>query len=427
MEYVIIGNSVAGIAGAEGIRKQDKQGNITIISDEPYNSYSRPLISYYLADEVDLKKMQYRSQDFYLQNNINCILAKKVKGINCSNNELNLEDSNKINYDKLLIATGGKPIIPPIKGSRKNNIYTFLKLNDAKRISKQINSVKSNKVVILGAGLIGLKVAEALVKKGLEVYVVELAARVLSSILDERSAEIVKDHLQRKGIKFCLQDTITEFIGEENIKGVKLKSGVEINCDLGIIAIGVKPNISPVKDTPIKTNKGILADEHMKTNIDDIYTAGDVCESCDILSGNNNIVPIWPVAYSQGFTAGQNMSGVNKSYKVGFARNSISFFGLSIITAGIINPASNIDHNCEIYQKKSEKSYKKIIVRDNKLIGYILINSGSRAGILTALIKEQLDISEMKDKILDDKFGYLFFSRQFRAKNLYKEVAYDCS
>ena len=280
MEYVIIGNSVAGIAGAEGIRKQDKQGNITIISDEPYNSYSRPLISYYLADEVDLKKMQYRSQDFYLQNNINCILAKKVKGINCSNNELNLEDSNKINYDKLLIATGGKPIIPPIKGSRKNNIYTFLKLNDAKRISKQINSVKSNKVVILGAGLIGLKVAEALVKKGLEVYVVELAARVLSSILDERSAEIVKDHLQRKGIKFCLQDTITEFIGKENIKGVKLKSGVKINCDLGIIAIGVSPNISSVKGTPIKTNKGILADEHRQK----LY--GEVAYVCNRCSGD---------------------------------------------------------------------------------------------------------------------------------------------
>ncbi|MFW5991849.1 MAG: NAD(P)/FAD-dependent oxidoreductase [Halanaerobiaceae bacterium] len=412
MEYLIIGNSAAGIGGVEGIRKCDPGGEIRIISREPYHTYSRPLISYYLAGGVDIEKMKYRPDDFYENNRVDVILNKEVVGLNTDDKKVILENDETYNYDRLLIAAGGSPFIPPIEGTSKNNVYTFLELDDAKEIKKAIDSLTfkgydSGKVIILGAGLIGLKAAEALTKLGLEVSVVELADRILSTILDKEAAAIIQSHLEERGINFYLSDTIKEFIGGREAVGAILKSGTTINCDLAVIAVGVRPNTSLVKDMEIAVNRGILVNDKLETSIEDVYAAGDVCEGYDMLRREKSVIPIWPGAYKEGYTAGQNMAGSKKVYKEGFARNSIGFFGLPMITAGLINPDGN-NGTYDVFTEKSieDKSYRKIIISRNKLMGFIYLNNIDRAGILTGLIKEQKDIRNIKEKILSADFGY---------------------
>ncbi|KXS42591.1 MAG: FAD-dependent pyridine nucleotide-disulfide oxidoreductase, partial [Candidatus Frackibacter sp. T328-2] len=322
LDYVIIGNSAAGIGAVEGIRRVDREGKITIISDEEYSAYSRPLISYYLADKVTQEEMKYRPDEFYNQNNVDAKLGIKVTEVNEDDKKVLLEDDEEVTYDKLLVATGGAPFIPEMKGVNKENISNFIKLDDAKAIASDIKESEAEEVVILGAGLIGLKAAEALIKKGLKVTVVELADRVLSAILDKEAADLVQEHLEEAGINFILEDTIIEFLGDEKVTGVKLKSGQELDCDLAVVAVGVKPNVSIVKGTNVEVNRGLVVNDKLETNIDDIYAAGDVSEGYDMLHEMAGVIPIWPNAYNQGLVAGQNMAGSNESYREGFARNA---------------------------------------------------------------------------------------------------------
>ncbi|MBM7622652.1 NAD(P)/FAD-dependent oxidoreductase [Sporohalobacter salinus] len=419
MDYVIIGNSAAGIGAVEGIREVDSKGRITLISDEPYHTYSRPLISYYLANKANWETMKFRSNDFYAENNVETKLGMKAVGINEADKSVNLANGEKIEFDKLLVATGGTPFIPPIEGVDKNNIYNFIKLDDAKSIAGDIENLETGKVVILGAGLIGLKAAEALFKQGLEVIVVELADQVLNAILDDEAAKLVQQHLEEKGINFIFEDTVTQFLGEDKVTGVRLESEKELDCDLAIVAAGVKPNIEVVEETDIEVNQGIIVNNKLKTSITNIYAAGDVAESNNLVRDIKEVVPIWPDAYNQGWTAGKNMAGVKEDYLECFSRNSIGFFGLPMITAGIIEPESD-DHEVLVTKNEEEKVYKKIILQNDRIIGFIYLNDIDRAGILTGLIKEKQSITEVKDELLADNFGYLSFNKEWRQERLAK-------
>ena len=413
MNYVIVGNSAAGIGGIEGIRMIDKKSNITVISDEKYHTYSRPLISYYLANKVSLDDMKYRKDDFYKENNVQTFFGEKVVSVNKDDKVVELISGKQIDFDKLLLATGANPFIPPITGSDKEGIETFINLDDAKDIGQKIENEEIKEVVILGAGLIGLKAAEALLKLGIKVKVVELADRILSAILDKKSAQIVQSYLEDKGISFILEDTIKEFLGDSKVEGAILESGTELECGLAVIAVGVRANTDIVEGTDIKLNRGIIVDNNLESNIEGIYAAGDVSEGYDLVQDKSSVIPIWPNAYHQGLVAGQNMAGVEKSYQQGFARNSIGFFNLDMITAGVIEAQ---DDDCEVLTTTflEDTSYRKIILKNNRIIGFILLNQIDRAGILTGLIKEQKDVSKFKDELLKPDFGYLSFDKDER-------------
>lgn len=423
MKYLIVGNSAAGIGAVEGIREIDQEGQITLISDENYHTYSRPLISYYLAGNVDIEGMKYRSDDFYRKQNVKTRLGEKVVSLNSAQKCVTLETGEQTNFDKLLLATGGRPFFPLIQGINKENVYSFIKLNDVKVIADRIGNLNSDRgVVILGAGLIGLKAAEALVKLNFKVTVVELADQILSRILDQKAAALVQKHMENEGICFKLADTIEKFEGDKEANSVILKSGLEINCDLAIIAVGVRPQVSIVKDTGIDINKGILVSKKMETSIQDIYAAGDVAEGFNMLAGSAGVIPIWPNAYNQGLTAGKNMAGGKEIYQEGFARNSISFFDLPLITAGIINPEEDKGFQTIVKEDLDvdELKYRKFVLKNDILNGFIFIKEIDRAGIFTGLLKEQKDIGDIKGSLLKDDFGYLSFEQSFRKEKLLK-------
>jgi len=404
-QYIIIGNSAAGISAVEAIRKRDKQSRIMVISDEDYLSYCRCLISYYLAGEVKEDKILYRTENFYKENNVELLLNKKVERVDPKKNRVILEDKSQFNFDSLLIATGSSPKFPETKGIKKRGVFGFRTIKDAQDISGLLPVTKT--ACILGGGLIGLKAAYALKKRNIEVKVIIKSKQVLSQMLDFEAAHFVQRRLEENGMEIILGQDVSEVIGNGDIKAVKLDSGKAIGCSLIIVGKGIMPNIDLVKNTEIKINEGIIVDNLLQTNIPNIYAAGDVCESLDMILGKLSVNALWPVAVEQGKIAGANMAADNTIYDGSLGMNSIEFFGLPVISLGIykVKEGDSSVGELKIRDDKNNR-YKKIILKDNIVQGAILIGDIKNSGIFLRLMRERIDVSALKDRLLDENFGY---------------------
>lgn len=413
MRYVIIGNSAAAVGAVESIRKYDTRNPILMISDEPYHTYSRPLISYYLAGSKEEAGMLYRPKNFYQVNGVETLFGTKALTVDTARKEVYLDNGEKVSFDRLLVATGGKPFIPPIEGAAGEKIYSFIKLDDAKKLKEIAQPGK--KAVVVGGGLIGLKVAEGLLKRGVKVSVVDLAPQVLSSILDSAGAQVVQKHLEKQGMQFHLGTTAKTIQSFGPRKIVGLASGMELTADFMVLAVGVVSNIEIVEGTDIKVNRGIITDDHMRTSVADIYAAGDVAENYDVLLQQQRVIPILPNAYEQGQVAGANMAGREAVYPGGFAKNAVSFFGLSLVTAGLVKATEDSE---EYVAQPGENQYLKIVIRDGRLVGFIRINAVDRAGILTGLMVQQLDVSQLISRLLTPELGLIDLPDNIRRSRL---------
>lgn len=406
MNYVIIGNSTAAIGCIEGIRQIDKTGPITVISKEKYHTYSRPLISYLLSGKTDEERIKYRPNNFYQEMNCQLLTEKTVERILPDEKKVLLEDGGSLSYDKLLVATGSDPFVPAIQGLESvENRFTFMSLDDALAIQKVIT--QSTRVLILGAGLIGLKCAEGIAKKAGHITVVDLADRILPSILDEESSAIVQAHLERQQLEFILSDSVQAFEANSAV----LTSGKKYEFDVLIVAVGVRPNTTLVAEAGGKVQRGIVTDEYCRCTLPDIYAAGDCTESYDITADEARVLALLPNAYMQGECAGINMAGGEKLYTKAIPMNAISFFGLHIITAG-----SYVGR--EYVSNGENSSYKKLVTEDGLLKGYILLGDVARAGIYTALIKEKKPLTSLDFELIKDKPQLMAFSRVEREKML---------
>ena len=409
MRYVIIGNSAAGVAAAEGIRSRDKSGEIVMISEEKFPAYGRPLISYYLLGATDRAHMDYRPSDFYEKNGITLRLGVRAEKIDPVGHTVLLSDGSEIGYDRLLAATGSRSFVPPAEGlSEVKAKYTFMTLADALALEKALS--KKKEVLIVGAGLIGLKCMEGILGRVKKVTVIDMADRVLSSILDEKGSQVVQRQLEARGVRFVLSDSVVRF--EEG--RAKLKSGGEIAFDLLVMAVGVRPNIELVKEAGGKTDRGIVTDEGMRTSLPDVYAAGDCTESSDIASGKRRILALLPNAYRQGYCAGENMAGGDARFGDAMPLNAIGFFGSHILTAGAYEGESFITGEGD--------TYRRFFVKDGVLKGFILIGAPERAGIYTALVRERRSLSEVDFEMLKTEPRLSAFSAEERKKALAAEV-----
>ena len=404
MNYVIIGNSAAAIGTISGIREIDSTGKITVISDENYHTYSRPLISYWLEGKVSDKNIYYRDPDFYEKNGVETILGKKVVKIDADSKSVVLEDGLSVPYDKLMVATGSKPFVPPMNGLDKVHYHTFMSYDSVKEIRSEIK--EGMKVLIIGAGLIGLKAAEALHAYNTKITVVDMADRILPSILDARAGAMMQKHIESKGVTFIL-GTSAEELSEHS---AKLKNGMTVDFDMLIVAVGVRPNTELVSDAGGKVERGIITDLTQKTTLPDVYSAGDCTVSHDASSDTDKILALLPNAYLQGEVAGRNMAGREFNYVNAIPMNAIGFFGMHIITAG--------SYDGEEYVTETENTYKKLVFRDNKLKGYILMGDVARAGIYTSMIKEQIDLGDVDVEMLKEKPQMMMFGKARREEKL---------
>lgn len=413
MNYVIIGNSVAAIGAIKGIRSVDAEGNITVISRERHTAYGRPLISYLLGGLITEKRMPYLPEDFYAKQQVNLLLNSEVTGVDSANKIVKI-GRESIPYDKLLVATGGDPFIPPIQGmAGKEKVFTFTTWDDAAKLKGIAHDIV--RVVVIGGGLIGLKAAEGLDLLDKKVTIVELADRILSAAFDRFAGRIVARKMKANGIDVITEDTVVSIEGEGSaITGVTLKSGDFIPCDTVIVAIGVRPAASFLKGSGIEVNRGVVVDDAMRTNLDGVYAAGDVAEARDFFSGQKNPMPIWPDAYIQGDIAGVTMAGGTKSYEGGLAMNSVEFFKVPTISMGVTNPPPAGEFEVHTYQDQENYLYRKIVIKEGKLAGLVLVGSVDRAGIFAGLMRERVDVTPFMEKLLLPEFGFIHLTREIR-------------
>jgi len=402
--YVIIGNSAAGISAVEVIREKDKDCNITVISDEDYTSYCRCLISYFLAGDIPEGKLVYRSEDFYKGNNLNLILNKKVIKIEPKKNRIVLEDKTSITYDVLLIATGGSSKFPAeLKGIRKRGVFGLRTIKDTKEILNLLPISQCS--LILGGGLIGLKAAYALLKRKQELKIIVKSNFVLSQMLDEKGAGLIMRKFQEAGVEIMTGRDIVEILGDGDLKAVRLDSGKVIACSILVVGKGVNPNINLIKDTEIKIEKGILVDEYMTTNIPNIFAAGDVAQTFDLAYKNSAVNALWPNAIEQGRVAGSNMLGEKAKYDGSMVMNSVEFFDLPVISMGITRPRHPGLEELVLYDEK-RSVYKKFVLDKNHLVGMIAVGDVKNCGVFLKLIKEGTDVSSVKNELLSETFNY---------------------
>ncbi len=402
-KYVIIGGGVASVGCIEGIRSVDKKGKITLICGENRPVYCRPLISYYLEGKTDFEKMKYRPDTFYGENGCKLVYGK-VTGIDKETKTVTV-GKKQIPYDELLIATGSSPFVPKMNGLETvKNKFTFMTEDDAVAIEKAITP--ESRVLIVGAGLIGLKCAEGLAGRVSRIKVCDLASRVLSSILDDTCAKMMQNKLEAAGIKFMLGDSVASFNG--NV--AKMSSGKTVEFDVLILAVGVRANLSLIKDIGGETDRGIVIDDSMRTSIPNIYAAGDCAEGYDMSSGGKRVLAIWVNAYLQGNCAGKNMAGSPTVFDRGVPMNAIGFFGLHALTAG--------SYDGEMYEEKTETTLKRLFVKDDRLVGFMLIGATDRAGIYTSLIREKTPLSSVDFDLLRISPCLSAFGGEFRRKKL---------
>lgn len=400
-KYVIIGNSTAAIGCVEGIRSVDADGEIVLVSSEKHHTYSRPLISYLLEGKTDEERMKYRPDSFYADNRVTAKLGVAVTKIDADEKAVTLYDGETIPYEKLLVATGSTPFIPPMQGLETvEKAFTFMSLDDAKALEGALTP--ESRVLIIGAGLIGLKCAEGIAERVQSITVVDMADRVLPSILDETGSDIVRAHLEKHGMTFYLNDTVASFDGNH----AALKSGAELDFDVLVIAVGVRPATSLVKEAGGEVHRGIVADNTGRTTLPDVFAAGDCAESFDISAGMNRVLALLPNAYMQGHTAGVNMAGGTASFENAIPMNAIGFMGLHIITAGT--------YDGETYTAKDGENYKILFYKDNLLKGYILIGNVARAGIYTALIRSRTPLSSIDFDLICEKPQLMAFTTSAR-------------
>ncbi len=402
-EYLIAGNSVAAVSAIQAIRERDKEGRITVISPEPYTAYCRPLITYVLAGDVEEWRLPYKRESFYQQNKVEVLYNVKLDGVDVSERTAYLSDGKKVAFDKLLLAVGGKPFIPPIEGIDGPDVYTFTTIADMKALAGRLEDIK--KVVVIGAGMIGMKTAEALAKRDKEVVIVELMDRILPMVLDKEGSSFAEKALDRAGISYVLGDSVVG-VGRDasgKVRRVELKSGAKIECDAVVVAVGVRPNTTPVEGSGIEVNKGIIVDDMMETNVEGVYAAGDCAESYDIILGQKRPNLVWPIAYRHGLIAGANMAGGRRRFVGGFPINSIGFFGFQVVSAGMSAVGEDEEASIEVLKfiDESKGVYRKVVIANNRLLGFCVIGDIRRAGLYTGLIWSRMDVSYFKELLVE--------------------------
>jgi NAD(P)H-nitrite reductase large subunit len=419
--YLIIGNSAAALGAVDGIRSVDETSPITLIAKESHHTYSRPLISYLLGKKVDDKQMDYRPDDYYETHGIKPILGVEVTKLDAEKLCVETSDGKSIEFEKCLIATGGNPIVPrDVTGLDAEGVFSFTNLDDAHAIRSYIedNAVKS--AVVVGGGLIGLKSVEALNALGIKTTMLELADRILSVSFDQKASEMAKASLEKAGVSVLCETTVSSIAHRGGkVSTIVLRDGASIDAAMIIFAIGVLPNMDFARESGIELDRGIVVDDHMESSVSGVYAAGDVAQAMDMLLGIKRPIPILPTASRQGFIAGCNMAGQERAYEGGLAMNAVDICGLPTISVGQTDPD---DDDCEILTANGKEGvYKKVVLKDNRIIGMIFIGQIDRAGIMTGLIKDKVDVSGFKNLLLTDDFGLISLPEEYR-KHMVSDV-----
>lgn len=396
---VIVGQGAAGLSALEAFRRYDKKSEIIVISKERF-PYTRVFLHHYLDGSITEDVLYIRDRSFYKDHRVRFIKGKVVS-VDPSLSKIFLENEREISYDMLLIATGASPIIPDVPGMVGKDIFTFWSLEDVKGIKRRMGRI--NSVAIIGGGLVGIQAMQAFVGSGKKVYVIEAAEQILSRIVDGRLSMIIEDYLIQKGIHLRKNERVSEIRRKGKRSIIFLSNGDEIAVDAVVVAVGAKPDLPDFIGGEVKKGSGIIVDERMRSNINNIFAAGDVAQSTDIITGKKEIHALWSIAVEQGKIAGENMAGINSTYEGALSWSTLNIFDLQITSFGQIEDGH---YDVRLYEKKDELIYRKLIYREDRLIGGLFLNFHNDAGVLYTLSKKGVRLSLWKELLHKSPINY---------------------
>lgn len=390
-DIVIIGGGVAAFNAIKAIREIDSDTCIHLIQNEPVYPYYRTRLTKSLYEDLDVDKISLQKKEWYDNNHITIHLGREVIHVDTEGNTVSLDDGSCIEYSKLLLANGASNFKPPIEGIDKENVYTIRKFEDIQTIKAKADKNKS--ILHLGGGIQNLEAAWAFCSHDKEVIIVEFMDRLMPRQLDYKASEILLKAVEASNAKVLLNTEVIAIKGQDKVESVIAKSrnstdgdaGQSINCDMVIYSVGIRPNKKLYENTTILTNIGVLVNDQMQTNIENIYAAGDIAEYCGKIGG------LWPVAIEQGKTSGYNIAGKDICYTGLLPVTTINAFNLSIFSIGSIdegNATLTLTDNPE-----DDKSYKRLFIKDNTIIGAIIIGDTKYNNMLKKLVTDKTNIS----------------------------------
>lgn len=388
--YVIIGNGTAGLNAAKAIRERDNTGSIVMVSDEPYSTYNRPMLTKSLTAGLTAEQIAVQDESWYTENRIYQVLGKSVTGIDAQEKEVVLDDGTRLKYTKLICAAGSECFIPPIPGSEKPEVIAIRRLADTKRIGDLLPSVKH--AAVIGGGVLGLEAAWELHRAKCQVTVLEAAPLLMGRQLDENAGEVLKKIAQDQGIRILTGVQITSVDGDDHVTGVSLADGTKIPAELVIVSAGVRASTAPARDAGVEIDRAIVVNEKMETSVKDIYACGD----CAQYDGIN--YALWSEASEQGKVAGANAAGEPLVYET--IQAALNFHGMNtaLFAIGDAGKKTDLVYKTMEYKDMGKKQYEKYYFLNNRLCGVILIGDVSRMAELTEAVEKHATYREVMKK-----------------------------
>jgi len=409
MRHIIVGGSAAAISAVEAIRSVDQKSQIDLFSDEATPLFSRVLLPYYIAEELSKALLNFRSPDFFEVNNITPHLGVRVREIAAASKTIQTEDGHTYPFDRILIATGGKAIIPPIPGIDKQGVSTLKTMADAERIY----NLSGKKAVVIGAGSVGVEASISLTRRGMKVSLLEQLGHVLPTVFDEEAAIIIRKRIEDLGVEVITGEKALKFTGNGHVTSV-ITDTRELECNLVVVAVGIRPDVELAQraGAEIGFSGGVKVDSQMMTSLPDIYAAGDVAETYDIARDTGFVNAIWPCAFEQGHIAGLNMAGQKTEYPGSYRKNSIgNFIGIPAISMGVTqaDACTNCGPEDELREikRRTKETYRKLILRNGRIIGAIFVGQTQKAGLISILLKKKIDVAEFIPLLMSSSLNFI--------------------
>jgi NAD(P)H-nitrite reductase large subunit len=404
-KILIVGNSAAGTAAVETVRRMDPECDIVQLTDELHPLYSRCLLPYYLAGTLPREKLLYRDAGFHASLRVRLHAGKRAVRLDTDRRQVHCDDGSAFDYDKVLIATGASAKLPDNIPSGVDGVHVLRNLDDAEAIRGKL--VRARNAVILGGGLIGIKAAIALAERGVTTRVIVRSDRVLSQMIDATASQMVLQRLRQNGIEVLEQTDVTEIEdSDKTLVAVKTNQGQRIPCELLIVAKGVQPNTECVEGTEIKKRRGLETNPYMQTSLPDVFAAGDVAETFDITAEGYAVNALWTCAVQQGRIAGLNMTGRKTAYDGAIGMNSLNICGIPMMAYGITAPKDESKYRTLILENPEKCVYKKIILEKNRIKGVLLLGRIDNGGVLLSLIQRKADVEDFEEELLSDQFRF---------------------
>ena len=394
MKVLIIGNGIAAVTSAQSLSK-DPDIDLTILSKEPNYYYARPRLWSYIAGEITRDELFVRDEDWYRENRIKVMLGETAVKILPESKRVETLDGKFYEYNRLLLAMGAEPFIPPIPGHSLDGVFVLRTLEDADAI--HTHAEESSRAVVIGGGLLGLEIARVLAGLGLDVTVLEVAPYLLPRQLDREGAGLLKVLLQEMGLKIRTNVQVKQIDGENSVSSILLEDGERLFTDLVLLSTGIRSNTNLATAAGLTVNRGIVVDHNLQTSDKDIYAAGDAAEFDDRVYG------IIPAALEQARAAAAAITGSSPEYEGTIPSTNLKVTGISVSSIG---QYSGDCEGCDMFKAVDleNKQYRKIVVENGIIKGAILVNDQERANGISRLVRTGKDISEYADQILKDGF-----------------------